>query len=86
MENLTVKLSSCGNPDFKQDEPLSPAKRIKVQTLREAIEQCKAYIAEWNLGGGNWDGGQVYDGSGQIAQISYNGRIWGLDNNEIRIN
>lgn len=28
------------------------------------------------LGGGNWTGGQVFDGGTQIAYISYNGRAW----------
>lgn len=86
MENLTVKLSSCGNPDFGQYAPLSPTKIIKLHTLREAIEQCKAYIASWNLGGGNWNGGQVYSDKGHIATISFNGRIWDLDDNEIQVN
>lgn len=83
---MAVKLSSCGNPDFQQYAPLSLPKIIMVQTLKEASEQCKAYIAEWNLGSGNWNGGQVYEGSKRIAQITYNGRIWDMNDKEIVLN
>lgn len=80
----TVKLSSCGNPDHGQFAPLSDTKLIRVATLEEASEKCLAYIAYWNLGGGNWSGGQVYDAKKQIAQISYNDRIWDMDDKEIK--
>lgn len=83
---MTVKLSSCGNPDHRQNpnDSLSPEICASVATLEEASERCMAYIAEWNLGGGNWSGGQVYiRGNEQIARISYNGRIWDMDDNEI---
>lgn len=83
---MMVKLSSCGNPDFKQNPnvSLSPAEKIQIVTLKEASEACRTYIAKWNLGGGNWSGGQVYKGKKQIAQISYNGRIWDMDDKEIK--
>lgn len=88
MEKLTVKLSSCGNPDFKQDPNVrqSPPRSLSVSNLREASNVCRTYIADWNLGGGNWSGGQVYNGKKQIANISFNGRIWDLDDNEIQVN
>jgi len=83
---MTVKLSSCGNPDHRQNpnDSLSPEICASVATLEEASERCEAYIAEWNLGGGNWSGGQVYDGKKQIARISYNGRIWDMNDKEIQ--
>ena len=82
---MKVKLSSCGNPDYRQDPnaSISPAETISVETLKEASERCESYIARWDLGGGNWAGGQVYDAGKQIARISYNGRIWGMNGNEI---
>ena len=86
MENLTVNLSSCGNPDFRQYAPLSDPKIVQASTLKEASEKCRTYIAYWNLGGGNWSGGQVYKGKKQIANISFNGRIWDLDDDEIQVN
>jgi len=81
---ILVKLSSCGNPDFRQDSKreYSPTLFVEVPTMEEASGICKEYIAEWDLGGGNWSGGQVYDDKKQIARISYNGRIWDLNGNE----
>lgn len=75
---MIVKLSSCGNPDFKQNpnSRLSPSEEMPVSTFKEASHVCRTYIAKWNLGGGNWSGGQIFRGNKQVAQISYNGRIW----------
>lgn len=83
---MTVKLSSVGNPDFGQYAPLSLPKLVNISSLKEASEKCRTYIAYWNLGGGNWSGGQVYNGKKQIANISFNGRIWDLEDNEIQVN
>ncbi len=88
---MTVKLSSCGNPDLRQnpDESLFGCPEeisISVATLKGASELCLKYIANWELGGGNWSGGQVFFGKAQIASISYNGRIWDLNDKEILIN
>ena len=85
---MTVKLSSCGNPDFRQNpnDCLSPPVHIQVATLEGASLICMKYIASWNLGGGNWSGGQVYFGNAQIASVGYNGRIWDLDDKEIVVN
>lgn len=77
---ITVTLSSAGNPDFRQDPSRSlpgvRKKRVPVTSLCEASAQCRAYIEANDLGGGNWTGGQVFAGKIQIAQVSYNGRVW----------
>lgn len=74
---FTVTLKAMPNPDFDQYGDIGvPASRALVQTLRAASKLCRDYIAAWNLGGGNWAGGQVYRDGDQIAQISYNGRVW----------
>lgn len=70
-----LKLSSAGNPDFGQHTPISPAHSIPVASIEEATERCRDYIRAWNLGGGNWSGGQVYKGDKQVARIAYNGRV-----------
>ena len=44
---------------------------------------CLNYINVFELGGGNWDGGQIYDGNKQIALVSYNGRVWDMGGLEI---
>jgi len=83
---MTIKLSSCGNPDHGQNphDSLSPKVSIEVATLKGASEICLKYIANWNLGGGNWAGGQVYEDGKQIARVSYNGRVWDMDDEEIK--
>ena len=85
---MIVNLSSCGNPDFQQNphESLSPEVHFQIATLEGASLICLKYIASWNLGGGNWSGGQVYNGDIMVAQVSYNGRVWDLDDKEILIN
>lgn len=84
---LTVVLDSVGNIDVGQDpfQPLFgvPRKKIQVKTLEEASVECKKYRDEYQLGGNNWAGGQVFDSLGkQIAYVSYNGRVWSPDQEE----
>lgn len=82
--NFKVKLASVGNPDFRQHPgrslPGVPRKTVTVKTLQAASEACRKYISEHDLGGGNWAGGDVYEGNTLIARISYNGRIWTVPN------
>jgi hypothetical protein len=77
-----VFLASCGNPDLRQhsDRPL-PGVQDDLR-LCSSIEVAKAavlqFVADNDLGGGNWFGGTVFaaDGSGGLGRISYNGRYW----------
>lgn len=80
---MYVLLRSVGNPDHGQnpDEPLYgvPSGWVRVYALEEASNVVSAYIEEYDLGGGNWNGGYVFESldlENQIAYISYNGRIW----------
>ena len=76
-----VLLASVGNPDFGQDNrrslPGVPRRTIRVASLLDASKACRAYIKHYELGGGNWLGGDVKkagkDGT-VIAKISFNGR------------
>ena len=86
-ENLTVKFSSCGNPDFpgqKTADRPAPTLILEIRDLKDASKKCRSYIENWNLGGGNWAGGQVFRGSKQIAWVSYNGRVWDMNGKEIK--
>lgn len=78
--SYTVKLASVGNPDFRQDSSRSlpgvPRKTLRVASIADASKACRAYIAHYDLGGGNWLGGEVKKGGKVIARISYNGRAW----------
>jgi hypothetical protein len=75
-----VLLASVGNPDFRQDSrrslPGVPRRTLRVASLADASKACRAYIAHYELGGGNWLGGEVKQGGKIVAKISYNGRAW----------
>jgi hypothetical protein len=78
---LTVILSSVGNPDLRQDPtrplPGVPTAKRKVKDFAAASQACLAYIALHELGGGNWNGGDILDEQGKrIASVSYNGFVW----------
>lgn len=80
-KSLVVVCSAVGNPDFGQNPyaPFAPTQIVPVTTLREAQSVVNNYINDYDLGGGNWTGGQVFHPTkGQIAIISYNGRVWHL--------
>lgn len=77
MANFVVKLSACGNPDFGQSPDIGvPAAEVECASIEVAQATCRAYIAQYNLGGGNWTGGQVSLYGVQCGRISYNGRYW----------
>ena len=75
-----VLLASVGNPDFGQDYrrslPGVPRRTLRVASLADASKACRAYIAHYELGGGNWLGGEVTKDGKAFAKISYNGRAW----------
>ena len=78
---MEVELKSCGNPDYNQSpfRKLPNAEsnmKVKVDSLKEAVKECMDFIQRNDLGGGNWIGGNVYDGRRLFAKISYNGRVW----------
>ena len=77
-----VWLASRGNPDFRQDpsRPLfgAPADRWRpVEDLASASILCRRFIEAYDLGGGNWTGGQVRERATRkpVARIFYNGHI-----------
>lgn len=77
---FTVTLASVGNIDFGQD-PGKPLPGVANSTawansLQEASETCRKFIADNGLGGGNWAGGDVHEGGELVARVSYNGRVW----------
>lgn len=75
----TVRLAAVGNPDMRQGRTLPGvrAQTVRARDFAEASERCRAYIAEHDLGAGNWSGGDVRDHTGAlVARVSYNGRVW----------
>jgi hypothetical protein len=82
---FAVVCKSVGNPLHLQNEnePVSDEIIFAATNLKEASEICRNYLTTFNLGGGNWAGGQVYHPKiGIIANISFNGKVWKLDNSK----
>ena len=84
---MRLLLASVGNPDFNQDpdRPMwscEPDKEVDVNSFAEASKACRQFINDNDLGGGNWAGGKIYEGSKLIAKVSYNGRVWDPDSGE----
>lgn len=73
---MLVKLSSVANSDFGQKKTPAPTQIVEVKSLEEASQVCREYISQYQLGGGNWTGGQVTQDGKETHHISYNGRIW----------
>ena len=84
---MILELKSVGNPDYGQDpyQPLwgCPDLSVPINSLREASSLCRDYIEEYNLGGGGWAGGQIFDEGKLVAYVSFNGKIWSPDRNEL---
>lgn len=75
-----VDLSTCGNIDYGQN-PYEPMYGVssymfKCQTIEEGIQEVRRYIELFDIGSGNWIGGQVYDENDNlIGRIHYNGKF-----------
>jgi Lar family restriction alleviation protein len=76
-QTMKLVLASCPNPDFGQTEAPASRQEVPVGSYRQASQIARAYIKEYDLGGGNWSGGQILDENGaEVADVSYNGRVW----------
>jgi hypothetical protein len=83
-----VALRHIENPDlpggYWSGRPSEGPAMRRVATMRDAAQECVAYIERNRLGSGNWAGGQVFaDKQKQVARISYNGTAWGMDGTPI---
>ena len=73
-----IVLASCGNPDRGQNpnESISPTKIVVVNSIEECQVVVSKYVDDYDLGAGNYAGGQVYQDGDYIGRVSYNGRFW----------
>ncbi len=74
-----VTLRASGNPDhgqFIDSGVLAPTQIRSGGSIDECQKAVRAYIEEYNLGAGNWVGGEVRTGGRILGRISYNGRFW----------
>ena len=80
MKKYKVLLSAHGNPDYNQNpyEKICPCYYAESDSIEQCQKLVSKYIAEYNLGGGNWTGGKVIETSKNthIGDISYNCRFW----------
>lgn len=81
-----VLLSACGNIDHNENPNDSivnkrnvPSKEVQAATLDGCKTAVLEYIDYYDLGAGNWTGGQTYKNDEYIGRFSYNGRFWGAD-------
>ncbi len=84
---MILYLSHAPNPDVKDGYWVAPLDsgdpvQIDADSLADASLRCCRYIERNELGGGNWTGGQVFDGEKLVASIGYNGRVWWIDGRE----
>lgn len=80
-----VILKADPNPDYEFPDPRATVKTVKVRlpvsSFASASKVCKNFIENFDLGSGNWTGGQIGDINGKIiAHVSYNGRVWEGEN------
>lgn len=77
---LVLQLQADPNPDFAPGSHEAsiavPLLLVPVESLGSAQSQALRFIAEHDLGAGNWTGGLVLRDGQPYARISYNGRIW----------
>ena len=84
----TVRIAHRANRDINGgywgQRPTARAKWVAANSLAEASALCMAFMDQWELGGGNWSGGQIRNADGvEIAQVSFNGRVWDMNCVEI---
>ena len=77
---LVLQLQADPNPDFAPGSHEAsiavPLRLVPVESLGSAQSQALRFIAEHDLGAGNWTGGLVLRDGQPYPRISYNGRIW----------
>ncbi len=75
-----LRLASRGNADRGQNpalpfEQAPPNAWVLVRDVQDASLVARGFIAAYDLGGGNWAGGEVVDAGQHVATIAYNGSI-----------
>lgn len=89
---MTLTLSHAANPDVRggywDGKPDCPKmQKVEVANLSEASMKLRAWVNAWGIGGGNLPKscGDVRDGRKLVAHVSFNGRVWAPNGEEITI-
>lgn len=92
MSILTLKIEVCGNPDYGQDPSKPPfgVKRFheikagRIEIIRILVMELQNELGrKCNFGGGNWKEAILYRDNEKVGRMSWNGRVWDKDGNEI---
>lgn len=84
IKKLEVAVGVGRNPDMAYDSinaPIIKTKKVKVSSMKEAVDVCLKFIDEHNVGGGSWyaaDAGWIYENGKKIARVAYNGNLFDL--------
>lgn len=79
-EGYSLFLRAVPNLDFAPETHQAtvdvPGRWILVDSIADARKKALDFIRAWDLGGGNWSGGELARDGKVFARVSYNGRIW----------
>ena len=79
-EGYSLFLRAVPNLDFAPETHQAtvdvPGRWILVDSIADARMKALDFIRAWDLGGGNWSGGEIARDGKVFARVSYNGRIW----------
>lgn len=89
-------LQALGNPDHGENpyQYITEPKEITGRSIDDLVKQANNWIDENDIGSGNWSMAEVWrtDGNGYgdghdelIGYMSYNGRIWAENPNEVNM-
>jgi hypothetical protein len=89
VEDLEVELGAEPNPNhsLKSHEGSVKIKtyRLKVKSLSEAQNKVREFIEKNDLGSGNFTGGDLFSHGKKIGRVSYNGRVWNLKDESMKM-
>ena len=79
VQGYEVELEAVPNRDYNKGRHESSIKikrkKVKVDSIEDAVRKCLDFISENDLGSGNWTGGAIYLNGELIARVAYNGKI-----------
>jgi hypothetical protein len=88
-EDLEVELGAEPNPDHSYKSHSGSVKikthKVKVKSLTEAQNKVREFIDENDLGSGNFTGGDLFSHGKKIGRVSYNGRVWNLKDEPMKM-
>jgi hypothetical protein len=89
MEDLEVELGAEPNPDNSYKSHSGSVKikthKVKVKSLTEAQNKVREFIEKNDLGAGNFTGGDLFSHGKKIGRVSYNGRVWNLKDEPMKM-